>query len=71
VCEAFVTAHKQDIGDVSTSAAGDVMYVVRLTLRVHAQNTDPDTRRRCLDLIDELVVLRAHNIESDLDTIER
>jgi hypothetical protein len=71
VCEAFVAAHRQDIGDISTAAAGDVTYVVRLTLRMHAQHTDPVVRRRCLDLIDGLVVLRAHNIESDLDTIER
>lgn len=71
VCEAFVAAHQRDIGDVSTAAAGEVMYVVRLTLRMHAQHTDPDVRRRCLDLIDQLVVLRSHNIESDLDTIER
>jgi hypothetical protein len=71
VCDAFVAAHQQDIGDIRTSAAGDVMYVVRLTLRMHAQHADPDVRRRCLDLIDHLVVLRAHNIESDLDTIER
>ena len=71
VCEAFVAAHQQDIGDISTAAAGDVMYVVRLTLRMHAQHADPEVRRRCLDLIDQLVVLRAHNIESDLDTIER
>lgn len=71
VCEAFVAAHQQDIGDISTAAAGDVMYVVRLTLRMHAQHTDPNVRQRCLDLIDQLVVLRAHNIESDLDAIER
>lgn len=71
VCEAFVAAHQHDIGDISTSAAGDVMYVVRLTLRIHAQHTDANVRRRCLDIIDQLVVLRAHNIESDLDGIER
>lgn len=71
VCEAFVEAHQHDIGDISTAAAGDVMYVVRLTLRMHAHHTDPDVRRRCLDLIDQLVVLRAYNIESELDSIER
>lgn len=71
VCQAFVAAHQRDIGDISTAAAGDVMYVVRLTLRMHAQHTDPDLRRRCLDLIDQLVVLGAHSIESDLDTVER
>jgi hypothetical protein len=71
VCEAFVAAHQHDIGDFSTPAAGDVTYVVRLTLRMHAQHSDPQVRRRCVDLIDQLVVLRAHNIESDLDSIER
>jgi hypothetical protein len=71
VCEAFVTAHQQDIGDISTAAAADITYVVRLSLRIHAQHTNPDIRRRCLDLIDQLVVLRAHNIEADLAAIER
>lgn len=71
VCEAFVATYKTDIGNISTGAAGDAMYVVRLTLRMHAQHDDPQIRRRCLDLIDQLVVLRAHNIESDLDTLER
>lgn len=71
VCEAFVAAHQHAIGDIATGAAGDAMYVVRLALRLHAQHTEPDIRRRCLDLIDQLVVLRAHGIERDLDTIER
>lgn len=71
VCEAFLAAHQHDVGDISTAAAGDVSYVIRLTLRMHAQHPDPGVRRRCLDLIDQLVVLRAHNIESDLDSIER
>lgn len=71
VCEAFVSLHRKQVADYSTGAAGGVMYVVRLTLRLHAQSSDPDVRRRTLDLIDQLVVLRAHNIESDLDGFER
>ena len=71
LCEAFVAAHQHASGDIATGAAGDAMYVVRLALRLHAQHTEPDIRRRCLDLIDQLVVLRAHGIERDLDTIER
>ncbi len=71
VCEAFVVVHSSNIGDMRTSAAADVTQVVRLTLRMHAQSVDADTRRRCLDLIDQLLVLRAHGIESDLDAIER
>lgn len=71
VCEAFVSAHGPDIGDIRTAAAGSVTYVVRLTLRMHSQYDDAYVRRRCLDLIDKLVVLGAYNIESDLDAIER
>lgn len=71
VCEAFVAAHQHDVGDIRTAAAGDVPYVIRLTLRMHAQHTDPGVRSRCLDIIDQLVLLRSYNIESDLETIER
>lgn len=71
VCEAFVTVHHREIGDIANSAAGDAMYVVRLALRMHAQHSDPEVRRRCLDLIDQLVEFRAYDIERDLDTIER
>lgn len=71
VCEKFVRVHQRDISDIATAAAGDAIYVVKLALRLHAQYTDPDLRRRCLDMIDQLVILGAHNIERDLDTIER
>ena len=71
LCEAFIATHQADIGDISTHAAADAAYITRITLRIHAQHTDIDIRRRCLDLIDQLVVLQAHNIESELDTIER
>lgn len=71
VCEAFVRANREAIGDIATAAAGDAMDIVQLTLRMHAQHTNPEVRRRCLDLVDQLIVLGAHNIERDLDTIER
>jgi hypothetical protein len=70
LCEAWVNAHRTSISDIAT-AAGDAMFVVRLTLRMHAQHTEPTLRSRCLDLIDELVVLRAHGVDGDLDTVER
>jgi hypothetical protein len=71
LCEKFIATHQTDIADISTHAAADATHVTRITLRIHAQNTDMEVRRRCLALIDQLVVLRAHNIESQLDTIER
>jgi hypothetical protein len=71
ICEGFVQAHGTDIGDITTAAAGDAMYIVHLVLRLHAQHNDPDIRRRCLDLIDQLVAIRAHGIDQDLASIER
>jgi hypothetical protein len=47
------------------------MSVVHLVLRLHAQHTDANIRRRCLDLIDHLVAIRAHGIDQDLASIER
>jgi len=36
------------VGDISAAAAGDVMYVIRLTVRMHAQHTEP-AAQRCLE----------------------
>jgi hypothetical protein len=71
ICERFVEAHGADIGDITTAAAGEAMSIVHLVLRLHAQHSDPNIRRRCLDLIDQLVAIRAHGIDQDLASIER
>ncbi len=71
ICEGFVQAHGADIGDITTAAAGEAMSVVHLVLRLHAQHSDANIRRRCLDLIDQLVAIRAHGIDQDLASIER
>jgi hypothetical protein len=71
ICERFVQAHGADIGDITTAAAGEAMSIVHLVLRLHAQHSDPNIRRRCLDLIDRLVAMRAHGIDQDLASIER
>jgi hypothetical protein len=71
LCERFTGAHGARFADISSAVAGDATYVVRLAIRLHAQHADPDTRRRCLDLIDLLVVLSAHGIDDNLALIER
>jgi hypothetical protein len=71
ICEGFVQAHGAAIGDITTAAAGEAMFIVHLVLRLHAQHNDPDIRRRCLDLVDQLVAIRAHGIDQDLASIER
>jgi hypothetical protein len=65
ICERFVHLHGAAIGDISTSAAAEAMYVVHLVLRLHAQRDDPSIRRRCLDLVGQLVAIRAHGIDND------
>jgi hypothetical protein len=71
ICEGFVQAHGATIGDITTAAAGEAMFIVHLVLRLHAQHNDPNIRRRCLDLVDQLVAIRAHGIDQDLASIER
>jgi len=71
LCERFTAAHGAALADISTAAAGAGMNVVELAVRLHAQHADPDTRRRCLDLIDQLVVLGVYGIDDNLALIER
>ncbi|MCZ2819740.1 hypothetical protein O2V63_05305 [Modestobacter sp. VKM Ac-2977] len=71
LCERFVSAHRSEIADLASAASADAMYVVRLALRLHSQHSDPVVRQRCLDLIDELVVLQAGSIDEELDSVER
>jgi hypothetical protein len=71
LCEAFLRTYGGAVGDITTAAAGRATYVVRLALRLHAQHTEPEMRRRCLDFIGQLVALRAYGIEGGLDSIER
>ncbi len=71
ICERFVQIHGASIADISTSAAADARPIVQLVLRLHAQTKDADIRRRCLDMIDQLVTLGAYGIDDDLAAIER
>ncbi len=71
LCEGFVEAHGASLSDISTAAAADATHVVQLAIRLHAQHADPETRRRCLDLIDRLVVLGVYGIDQNLALIER
>ena len=66
-----VPRHRSEIGDLGSAASADAMYVLRLARRQHSQHSDPAVRPRCLDLIDELVVLQAGSIDQELDSLER
>lgn len=67
VCEAFMAAAGKDIGDIRTHASADSGEIVRIVLRLHGQHTEPAIRDRCLDLVDQLLLNRAHGIEQGLE----
>ena len=71
LCERFVEKHRGSLGDISTAAAGDVSYVNRIVIRLLAQHSDPETTRRCLDLVDELIAESAYGLESSLEGVHR
>lgn len=71
LCERFAAVHGGSFGDISNLAAGTGIYIVQLAVRMHAQHSDQETRRRSLDLIDQLVASGAPGIDVNLAQIER
>jgi hypothetical protein len=71
ICERTIALHGQALGDITSASAAVGRYVAELAVRLHAQHTDPEMRRRCLDLIDLLVAAGAEGIDGDLAKIER
>ncbi len=69
--ERFVALHRDEVGDISTGAAGDVRQVAELLLRTYSQSRDLAVRGRTLDLIDELLALRAYGVDELVSAAER
>lgn len=71
ICEKWIERNGEKIGDISTSAAAGAMYVVPVVVRFHAQVSDVALRKRCLDVVDQLVLHGAHGIEERLSQATR
>jgi len=71
VCERYVVLEGSAIGNLATRSAFLGYHVVNIVIRMPVRQTDPEIRRRCLDLIDRLLVLGAHDIDKELISIER
>jgi hypothetical protein len=71
VCERYVEVGGTAMGNLATRAAFDGHHLVKIVIRMRAQYTNPDIRRRCLDLIDHLLVLGVYDIDDALISIER
>ncbi len=69
--ERFISVHRDEVADISTGAAGDARHVGELLLRTYTQSHDPALRARTLDLIDDLLALRAYGFDELVSEAER
>ena len=68
LCERWLAMWSDDVGDISTHAAGEAQGVAKVALRLYAQRPSSEVRRRCLDVIDRLVETGAYGIDRELET---
>jgi hypothetical protein len=71
LCSRILAHHQDSLGDLTSSSARMGHYLVPLVVRLHAQHSDPTIRRRCLDLIDQLVAAGAEGVDKGLAAVER
>jgi hypothetical protein len=69
--ERFVALHREEVGNISTRAAGEVREVGELLLRTYSQSRDPKVRGRTLDLLDELLLVQAYGVDELVSAAER
>lgn len=67
----FIEVRGSDIGDISTSAAGNAREVGQLVFRAYAQATSQAQRRESLDLIDQLLAFNAFGMAELVSAAER
>ena len=67
----FVEVFGTDVGNLSTSAAGNADEVGRLILRAYAQAQTPAGRSDALNLIDKLLMLAAYRMDELVEAAER
>jgi hypothetical protein len=74
VCEAaerFIRSIGAEGGNIASRAAHSADTVSVLVVRLYGQSSDAPTRRRCLDLIDEMEAFAYYRLQKELESIER
>lgn len=69
--ERFLATHRDEMSNISSSAAADSRHVGELLLRTYAQSRSSAIRARTLDAIDELLLARAYGIDELVASAER
>ncbi|MEV7085820.1 hypothetical protein AB0O07_07985 [Streptomyces sp. NPDC093085] len=67
----FITVHGADADDLSTSAAADAHEIGELLIRAHAQARSAAKRSNILDVLDQLLLLRAYGVAAAVEKTDR
>jgi HEAT repeat len=70
-CERFVDTFGTDASDIRTGVAADAMKVSTLIVRVYSQATDKLLQKRCLDVIDKMMLVGMYGLDEAISTFDR
>ena len=70
-CERVFELAADKTGDISTAVAGTSSRMAKLIVRVYSRTTDPSLRSQCLDIIDQMSVIRAHGLDVITEGFDR
>jgi hypothetical protein len=70
-CERYLSQPGSAVADLSTRAAGHGYHLVKIVFRMYAQHLTGPIRRRCLNLMDTLLAVGAHNADEAFASAER
>ena len=70
-CERVFELAADKTGDISTAVAGTSGDMAKLIVRVYSRTTDPSLMSRCLDIIDQMSVVRAYGLDAITEEFDR
>ena len=70
-CDRVFELTGDELGDISTAAAGTSSTMTKLVTRVYSRATDPSVKSHCLDIIDRMTVLGAYGLDTITEEFDR
>ena len=70
-CERFVDSFGTEASDIRTGVAADAMKVSKLIVRVYSQATDKLLQKRCLDVIDKMMLVGMYGLDEAISSFDR
>jgi hypothetical protein len=69
VCERMIEFHREALAEMRLPTSAHAHDIHELVIRLYRHTDDEAIRSRCLDLIDQLLVLGISGLESDLEAL--